>query len=403
MPDCPALPPPALPILVSIHVPICNEPPDRLCRLLALLAALDYPAFEVLVVDHNTADPRLWEPVARECARHGARFHFFHLGRWPSGRAGALNFARAHAADRTEVVAVLDAGAVVARNWLQDAVLGFANPQVGVVRSPYVVRKAALDSVGGWAEWAFTEEAALDLALLQKRWLSADPAVPFEYGPADFAMQRWQTACRAYGAAQIGRRCRHRLFSPFDRELTLRQRWRFVAGWLPWFGDALCLLLLIVTLALSIGFATAPWRFGVPAALVTLALLVWQVGSGRTDATIARMALSHTAARAFWNGALGLGTPGLHPARGSQMPTWTAGLWREELALLLLTWAVLAGIATAHGLATWQAVLWCVVLLVQSAPYLAAVTVAAMAAAPARPPRPFRRAAGPVARTEAGD
>ncbi len=401
MPDCPALP-----VMVSIHVPICNEPPDRLCRLLALLAALDYPAFEVLVVDHNTADPGLWEEVARECARHGARFRFFHLGCWPSGRAGALNFARAQAADRTAVIAVLDVGAVVERNWLRDSVLGFANPQVAVMRSPYLVRKAALDSVGGWAEWAFTEDAALDLALLQKRWLLADPAVPFEYGPADFALQRWQTARQAYGAAQIGRRCWRRLFLPLDRELTLRQRWRFVAGRLPWVGDALCLPSLIVTLGLPIGFAAAPWRFGVPTALVTLALLIWRLGSvrgSRTDAAITRLALSHTVARAFWNGILGRSTPGLHPARGSQMPTWTAGLWREELALLLLTWTVLAGIVTVHGFAAWQAALWCVVLLVQSAPYLAAVTVAAMAATPARQPRAFRRTTGPVARTGAGD
>lgn len=402
MPDCPALPPPALLPMVTIHVPTCNEPPDRVRRLLAALAALDYPAFEVLVVDHNTSDPALWEPVARDCARHGARFQFFHLGYLPSGRAGALNFARAQANGRAEVVAVLDAGTVVARNWLRGVMPGFANPRVGVVRSPYLMRTAALDSVGGWAEWAMTEDTALDLALLQGRWLSAEAGVPCASSPADFAMQRWQTARRAYGAAQIGRRCWRRLFSPFDRELTFRQRCRFIAGWLPSLNDALSLLLLIVNLTLLIGLSLTPWRFGLPVVLAALApvgLLACRLGSRRTDAATTGLALSHTVARAFWNGLLGGSAPGLHP----HPPGWTDGLVREEAVLLLLSWAALAGIAAAHGLAVWQAVLWCVVLLAQSAPYLAAMTTTALAARPEQQPRVFRRAVGAVARTGAGD
>ena len=56
MPDCSSLLP-----MVSIHVPICNEPPDRVRSALASLAELDYPAYEVLVVDHNTVSST-WEP-----------------------------------------------------------------------------------------------------------------------------------------------------------------------------------------------------------------------------------------------------------------------------------------------------------------------------------------------------
>ena len=52
------------------------------------LAALDYPEFEVLVVDNNTRDPALWEPVAEHCARLGSRFRFFHLGPGPASRPG---------------------------------------------------------------------------------------------------------------------------------------------------------------------------------------------------------------------------------------------------------------------------------------------------------------------------
>ncbi len=394
--------------MVSIHVPICNEPPDRVGRLLMTLAALDYPAFEVLVVDHNTDDPGLWEPAARDCARHDTRFRFFHLGRLPSGRAGALNFARAQANSQAEVVAVLDADVAVPRHWLRDAAAGFADPRVGVVRSPCLVRTSALDSVGGWAEWAMTEDAALDLALLRSRWLAATPVIASERAPADFAMTRLQTARRAYGAAQIVRQQWRLLFSPFDRTLTLRQRWRIVAGWLPWAGDALALLLLAASLMLTISLSLAPWRFGVPIVLCALPPLLLarrlaRIRNAGADRVITDLTLSHTVARAFWNGLLARDALCLQPTDPRQPPSWTDGLRREELALLLLTWTALAGIAAVHGLATWPAIVWCGVLLAQSVPYVATVSVTALAALrgwrSVTPPPSLR----PVARSGAGD
>src|SRR5256886_16639099 len=41
---------------VSIHVPAYNEPPAMLIETLDALARLDYPDFEVLVIDNNTRD-----------------------------------------------------------------------------------------------------------------------------------------------------------------------------------------------------------------------------------------------------------------------------------------------------------------------------------------------------------
>ena len=393
---------PLLP-MVSIHVPICNEPPERVRSALASLAELDYPAYEVLVVDHNTPDPETWEPVAKECARRGARFRFFHLGRWPAGRAGALNFARVQATDRAEVVAVLELDAPVARNWLQDAVPGFADPRVGVVRSPCLLRKAALDGVGGWAEWTVAEDAALDLALSQARWLSAEPAAPVERGPADLADARQRIARQAYGAAQIGRK--HWLLPLFDRRLPWPQRRRMMAGWLRWAGDALGLLLLLANLALSFGLVTTPGPIGtsrVLCALLAVALLAGKVAhmhGARVGAVFADLALSHTAARAFWNALLGKGVPcqdAAHPelAPGSLLP--------EELALLLITWAALAGVAAMHG-AAWQALVWCAALFVQSMPYLAAVFLSWQPALATWRRKARRPGLGGVARSGSGD
>ncbi len=393
--------------MVSIHVPICNEPPDRVRSALASLADLDYPAYEVLVVDHNTPDPDVWEPVARECARRGARFRFFHLGTWPGGRAGALNFARVQAAERVEVVAVLEPGISVARNWLQDAVPEFANPRVGVVRSPFLLRKAALDSVGGWAEWTVAEDTALDLALSQARWLSAEPAPPAERGPADFADVRQRAARQAYGAAQIARR--HWLLLPlFDRTLAWPQRRRVIAGWLPPAADALGLLLLWINLALSLGFILSPGKFGVwrmLCGLLAVGLLSGKLARMRRagiGAILASLALGHTGGRAFWNGLLGKGVPCQDGANPELAPARTGSLRSEELTLLLVVWAALAGVAVVHN-ASWQAAGWCAALLVQSVPYSATVFLTWQPALAARRREAQDPGLGRVARFGSGD
>ncbi|HEY0767771.1 MAG TPA: glycosyltransferase, partial [Steroidobacteraceae bacterium] len=59
---------------VSIHVPAYNEPPAMLIETLDALARLDYPDFEVLVIDNNTRDEAVWRPVQAHCASLGARF-----------------------------------------------------------------------------------------------------------------------------------------------------------------------------------------------------------------------------------------------------------------------------------------------------------------------------------------
>ena len=396
--DRPTLPPTdAVLPMVSIHVPVCDPSPGQVRRTLARLASLGYPALEVLVVDYNTADPKLWEEVASDCARLDARFRFFHLGRWPGGQAGALNFARTQTAYRAEFIAVLDDDVIVPQDWLNGVVAEFADPWIGAVRFPYIVRKDALDGVGGWAEWCVDEAAALDLALLQKRWHLARPSQEVVRDAVDFDTYRQRTARLAYGAAQIGRRYWRTLFSPFDRELTLRQRWSVVAGTLPWIADALSLAALTLSLALSIGLAGTLLRSVAPAivcsllSVVPLTLRLAHIRGAGFRRAIVGLALSHAAGRAIWSVILNRAPPGLH-----------AGRMREEPALLLLIWAALAGVAHA-GVATWQAKLWCTTLLLQSLPYLAAVLVAALAAMPAWQPTLQRTDFGPVARTGAGD
>ena len=197
---------------VSIHLPICNEPPHMVRQTLDALAALDYPDFEVLVVDNNTVDPAVWEPVAEHCARLGARFRFFHLGKWPGFKAGALNFAlretapdasrggragqRLHRAPRlaSSHGAFLRRPEVGFTQSPQDYRDGAEKPfkrvmfweYAGFFRAGMVtrnernaiiqhgtmtlIRRTALEGAGGWAEWCICEDSELGLKLMRQGW-----------------------------------------------------------------------------------------------------------------------------------------------------------------------------------------------------------------------------------------
>ncbi len=441
---------------VSIHLPICNEPPHMVCQTLDALAALDYDRFEVLVVDNNTKDPLVWEPVAEHCARLGPKFRFFTLGKYKGFKAGALNFALRETAPDAEVIGVIDSDYIVDPDWLRSMVPAFDNPKVGFTQSPQdyrdndgslfkrlmfweyagffhagmvarnernaiiqhgtmtLVRKAALINENGWAEWCITEDSQLGLRLFRAGYEAVYSKKSFGKGvmPDDYNAFRKQRYRWAYGAMRIVRANWRALFSPFNRELTLGQRWHFIAGWAPWFGDALGLVFLAMGLAWSAGLILDPVRFEFPIVLFMLpsiglfffkivqilALYKNRVPCGFADrlgAAVAGLALSHSIGKAVWKGLFSNSLPFLRTPKMKNAPALVQGLVmsREELVLLILTWGALLGVGFGHHWATPETKLWCVVLFTQSLPYLASVSVAILAAMPAPAPK---RAAAPA-------
>jgi hypothetical protein len=271
-----------------------------------------------------------------------------------------------------------------------------------------LVRASALHDAGGWAETTITEDAELGLRLFRRGWQAVYSTESFGRGvmPDDFAAFRRQRARWAFGAMQICRAHWRALFSPFSRELSLGQRWHFVTGWLPWIGDALGLAFLLTGLAWSVVLMAAPTSTAFPLALFMLpslglfgfrlvhllALYRFAVpcgGRDRLGAAMAGIALSHTIAKAVWKGLLVRRAPFWRTPKLMRAPPLVRGLAMagEELALLLASWAAIVGIAATRGLDTVEARLWCAVLLTQSLPYLAAVTVAVVAAFQSRAPQ----------------
>ena len=431
---------------VSIHLPICNEPPQMVRQTLDALAALDYDRFEVLVIDNNTMDPHVWEPVAEHCARLGPKFRFFTLGKYKGFKAGALNFGLRETAPDADVIGVIDSDYIVDADWLRSMAPAFADPKVGFTQSPQdyrdndgsffkrlmfweyagffhagmvtrnernaiiqhgtmtLIRKAALLNENGWAEWCITEDSQLGLRLFRAGYEAVYSKKSFGKGvmPDDFNAFRKQRYRWAYGAMRIVRANAGALFNPFNRELTAGQRWHFITGWLPWMGDALGLAFLGLGLAWSVGLIFDPVRFEFPIALFMLpsiglftfkivqilALYANRVPCGLADrlgAAVAGLALSHSIGKAVWKGLFSNSLPFLRTPKMKDAPAVVQGLVmaREEVALLALTWTALLAVGFGHHWATLETKLWCAVLFTQSLPYLASVSVAILAAMPA--------------------
>ncbi len=436
---------------VSLHLPICNEPPEMVKQTLNSLAALDYERFEVLVIDNNTTDPRVWEPVAEHCARLGPKFRFFTLGKYQGYKAGALNFALRETAADAEIIGVIDSDYLVEPDWLRSMVPAFADPAVGFTQSPQdyrdndgslfkrmmfweyagffhagmvtrnernaiiqhgtmtLIRKQALLNENGWAEWCITEDSQLGLRLFRAGYEAVYSKKSFGKGvmPDDYNAFRKQRYRWAYGAMRIVRANAGALFNPFNKELTAGQRWHFITGWLPWFGDALGLVFLAMGLAWSAGLIFDPVRFEFPIALFMLpsiglflfkiaqilALYKSRVPCGfmdRLGAAVAGLALSHSIGKAVWKGLFSNKLPFLRTPKMEDAPALVQGLVmaREELVILVLTWAAALAVGFGHHWATLETRLWVAVLFTQSMPYLASVGVSILAALPAKMVKP---------------
>lgn len=78
--------------MVSIHVPCYNEPPHMVMQTLDALAQLDYPNFEVLVIDNNTRTKLPWKPLEAYCATLGPALPLLPLAELAGLQGGCAQF-----------------------------------------------------------------------------------------------------------------------------------------------------------------------------------------------------------------------------------------------------------------------------------------------------------------------
>ena len=429
---------------VSIHVPCYNEPPEMVKQTLDALANLDYPDFEVLIIDNNTKDPAVWEPVRDYCATLGPRFKFFHVAPLAGFKGGALNYLIPHTAPDAEVIAVIDSDYCVDRNWLKHMVPHFADPKIAIVQSPQdyrdqnestfkklcyseykgffhigmvtrndrdaiiqhgtmtMTRRSVLEELG-WADWCICEDAELGLRVFEKGYSAAYSHNSYGKGLMpdtfiDFKKQRFRWA---YGAIQIIKRHASSLLRGKDTQLTRGQRYHFLAGWLPWVADGMNIFFTVGALLWSAAMIIVPTRVDPPLlifAIPPLALFVFKVGKiiflyrravgvnlkDAFAAALAGLALSHTIAKAVLYGFFTTSIPFFRtPKNADNHGFWVAiSEAREEVFIMLLLWGAALGIFLVQGLPSNDMRFWVVMLLVQSLPYLAALVMAFLSSLP---------------------
>jgi exo-beta-1,3-glucanase (GH17 family)/cellulose synthase/poly-beta-1,6-N-acetylglucosamine synthase-like glycosyltransferase len=429
---------------VSVHVPCYNEPPEMVKQTLDALAALDYPDYEVLVIDNNTKDPAVWEPLKAHCEKLGERFKFFHVAPLAGFKGGALNYLLPHTAKDAEVIAVIDSDYCVDRNWLKHMVPHFADPKIAVVQSPQdyrdqhesafkklcyseykgffhigmvtrndrdaiiqhgtmtMTRRSVLEELG-WAEWCICEDAELGLRVFEKGLSAAYAHNSYGKGLMpdtfiDFKKQRFRWA---YGAIQIIKHHAAALLRGKGSELTRGQRYHFLAGWLPWVADGMNIFFTVGALLWSAAMIIVPHRVDPPLmilAIPPLALFFFKVakiiflyrravGVNLKDAfaaALAGLALSHTIAKAELYGFFTSSMPFFRTPKNADSHGLLVAIAeaREELFIMLLLWGAAAGIYLVQGLPSSDMRFWVAMLLVQSLPYLAALVMALLSSLP---------------------
>jgi cellulose synthase/poly-beta-1,6-N-acetylglucosamine synthase-like glycosyltransferase len=282
---------------VSIHLPICNEPVDVVTKTLYALSRLSYPAYEVIVVDNNTDDSRLWTPIREVCELLG--FRFIHVNPLSGYKAGALNLALAITSPKACLVAVVDADYELTSNFLEDNVAVFQDSGVAFLQTAQrnrnvqtnkitrafnpvydffyditmlarsrrnstmfagcagIIRRLALEEAGGWAEWCITEDAELSLRLLARGHKGVYNNCSYGSGfmPETFNDVRKQWFRYFFGGLEIARR--HFFPTILARnQLRLMQRLDFMIAGVIILGAAAMLLsaagIMITALAYSV-------------------------------------------------------------------------------------------------------------------------------------------------------
>jgi exo-beta-1,3-glucanase (GH17 family)/cellulose synthase/poly-beta-1,6-N-acetylglucosamine synthase-like glycosyltransferase len=430
----PPLAPSAATPKVSIHIPAYREPPDMLIQTLDAVARLDYSNFECIVLINNTPEPELWQPIEQHCRALGERFKFFNAENLAGFKAGALRLGLTHTAPDAEIIGVIDADYVVHSDWLKDLTPLFADSTVALVQAPQdhrdgerslmhhamngeyagffdigmvqrneanaiivhgtmcLIRRGALDAVGGWSSDTICEDTDLGLTLLEAGWRAHYTNKRYGYGllPDSFDAYKKQRHRWAYGGFQILKK-HWRRFLPGASRLTRDQKREFAMGWLNWLG-AESVGVVVAILNIVWVPVVAFLDIAVPDRILTLPIIATFVvslahfltlyrlrvrtGVGQLIGSVfAAMSVQWTVARAVSSGLIKDHLPFVRTAKGGlRRSSDFHAFWEAVLAVLLLAGAV---VLVATNIKEIREInIFAAVLVVQSLPFVAAVGLA---------------------------
>jgi cellulose synthase/poly-beta-1,6-N-acetylglucosamine synthase-like glycosyltransferase len=287
---------------VSIHVPCYNEPPEVVIETINALARLQYPSLEVIVLDNNTKDPKIWKPVANHCAQLGERFRFYHVDSLPGAKAGALNMCLRLTSPHVSLVSVMDADYVAEPDFLEKLVPFFNDEKLGFVQScqdyrdwqhsPYqsacyfeyethfklelsgqnewdvtyiigtvcLVRRQVLEKIGGWAEWCLTEDSEVAVRIHALGYAGYYLKNTFGYGLIPETFESYKQQRFRWTAGPVQQFQKHwRLYLPWSSNgMTLVQKFGEIFHSLSaFFSESFNLLINIPILGVCLWFMIA--------------------------------------------------------------------------------------------------------------------------------------------------
>src|SRR5436305_9747188 len=310
---------------VCIQVPAHNEPPELLAQTISRLMRQDYPGrWMIQVVDNNTPDPRNWRPIQTFCQRWGDHVEFIHLDNWPGFKSGALNEGSRRLPAWVEAVAVIDADYLVEPNFLRATCRHFVDPRIAYVQTPQhyrewqgnayleglnymyewffsismasrremngivcfgsmcLIRRSALEQIGGWDEESITEDVELSVRLLGCGWRGVYDHRYYGAGlmPFDFNALKKQRFRWAFGMIQTLKkhwRLMLGLPSPEGYRLSLKQRLSFCGLGLQYFAEVPPLLLALLQVAIVLKYSL---RGSIDASTLIIAVIgpIWLIG-----------------------------------------------------------------------------------------------------------------------------
>jgi cellulose synthase/poly-beta-1,6-N-acetylglucosamine synthase-like glycosyltransferase/exo-beta-1,3-glucanase (GH17 family) len=420
---------------VSIHIPAYFEPVEMLKQTLDAVSRLNYPNFECVVIINNTPDPAFWQPIQDHCRALGERFIFINAEKVEGFKAGALRLAMERTAADAEVIGIIDADYTVHPDWLTDLVPAFADPLVGIVQAPQdhrdgdrslmhyimngeyagffdigmvernehnaiivhgtmcLMRRAAMEAVGNWSSDTICEDTDLGLSMIEQGWTTHYTNTRYGHGllPDTYEAFKKQRHRWAYGGFQIVKK-HWRRFLPGASRLTPAQRREFSLGWLNWLGaeslgvlvallnliwvpivafadiaipDKILTLPIIAAFAVSMVHFLALYRLRVPVKLGQM-----------FGAMFAAMSVQWTVSRAVANGLITEHLPFTRTSKGglSRMSVEFQAFWEAVIGVLL--WVGAAVLVMTNTKEVREINVFAGVLILQSLPFLSAVTIA---------------------------
>ena len=278
---------------VAFHYACFNEPPEIVFDALSRFKELDYPKdrYVVMVCDDST-DETLRKPVEDYCRKHG--MVYIHRTDRRGYKAGALNNALKLTPKDVEIISVIDADYHVEPEYLRETVGYFIDPGLGFLQTPQdyrnihqsfltkqyyfadgyfyraimpsrnevnaisfcgtmgMLRREALERVGGWAEDHVTEDAELSVRLLAGGWRSLYVPKTFGKGliPPTYDAYKKQHHRWAFGGVKV---LKAHFGKILKSPMTGRQRFDWLVSGMHWFDGIYVVIIAGMVAAIAVG------------------------------------------------------------------------------------------------------------------------------------------------------